>query len=189
MSAPVTSEDFDKVYDRLFTAWGDIRIPKEVKELSQTMQCGNVLELGCGIGRFSHYMALQGHQVTGIDFSPVAISKARKRLSRNLPNMEFHVADVTALDFPEEFFDISFDIGCFHCLNREQQYMYVASLATILKKGAFHLLWTMKSSPNGLYSNPEHIEAIFDTHFTLTEVKKSLRRMTPSYWYLLKKHF
>jgi SAM-dependent methyltransferase len=75
------------------------------------------LELGCGVGRFSCYLAQQGLRVTGVDFSPVAIAKARKRVARDNERPEFLVGDLTRLDPLSGPFDVSFDAGCFHCLD------------------------------------------------------------------------
>ena len=46
-----------------------------------------VLDVGCGIGRWSHLMALRGADVTGVDLSPTMISQANKRAA------EIQVAD------------------------------------------------------------------------------------------------
>jgi 2-polyprenyl-3-methyl-5-hydroxy-6-metoxy-1,4-benzoquinol methylase len=73
--APTTVADFDRAYRFPFTCWGDIRIPEEVKALVRLEPGGRVLELGCGVGRFSRYVAQQGRHATGVDFSAVAIAK------------------------------------------------------------------------------------------------------------------
>lgn len=44
---------------------------------------GNVLDIGCGAGRFSLYLQKQGHAVVGIDSSPLAIKVCRKRGVQN----------------------------------------------------------------------------------------------------------
>ena len=77
MPAPATSEDFDRAYRSPITLWGDIRIPEELKALAREGATRSSLEFGCGVGRFSHYMAQQGLRATGVDFSSVAIAKAK----------------------------------------------------------------------------------------------------------------
>src|SRR5580698_4833973 len=72
---PRTSADFDSAYRFPFTTWGDFRIPGEIVALVAEKAPRRVLELGCGLGRFSRYVARQGVTTTGIDFSPVAIAK------------------------------------------------------------------------------------------------------------------
>jgi ubiquinone/menaquinone biosynthesis C-methylase UbiE len=123
--APARSRDFDRAYRYPITFWGDIRIPKELKSLSQLASGGSALELGCGVGRFSRYVAQQGLRATGVDFSPVAIAKARKRVVQDEVQPQFLVGDVTRLDALRGSFDVSFDVGCFHCLDPQGQRAYV----------------------------------------------------------------
>lgn len=56
---------------------------------------GRALDLACGEGRNALWLAEQGWQVTGTDFSPVAIDKARQRAERQGLEAAFHVADAT----------------------------------------------------------------------------------------------
>ena len=117
-SSTTTGEEFDKVY-RSFIGpliWTDNRIPTELKELVKVYNPKTSLELGCGLGIFSSFMASQGIKATGVDFSSVAIDKATKRVANNTDKPEFMVGDVTNLKNIEKQFDVSFDVGCFHCL-------------------------------------------------------------------------
>ena len=115
--APVKSEDFDKAYHAPITFWGDLRIPKELKDLVETFHPKTSLELGCGLGRFSSYLADHGLKATGVDFSSVAIEKAKKRVVNAEHKPTFIVGDVTNLEMITKQFDVSFDVGCFHCLD------------------------------------------------------------------------
>lgn len=56
---------------------------------------GRALDLACGEGRNALWLAEQGWQVTGTDFSPVAIDKARQRAEQEGLGAAFHVADAT----------------------------------------------------------------------------------------------
>ena len=40
---------------------------------------GRAITLGCGVGRETIYLAKKGFDVIGLDFSPVAIRKARRK--------------------------------------------------------------------------------------------------------------
>src|SRR5271170_5791215 len=95
--APTASVDFDRAYRFPITFWGDFRIPKELKALIQLGTPHSVLELGCGIGRFSRYVAQQGLEATGVDFSSVAIAKAQKRVAHDKMQPQFLVGNATHL--------------------------------------------------------------------------------------------
>jgi len=56
---------------------------------------GRALDLACGEGRNALWLAEQGWQVTGTDFSPVAIDKARQRAEQRGIDVAFRVADAT----------------------------------------------------------------------------------------------
>src|SRR5205814_1785289 len=62
---------------------------------------GSVLELGCGNGvPVAQLLAQAGFAVTGVDISPVQISRAQA----NVPAARFVCADMTTLAFPAQAF-------------------------------------------------------------------------------------
>ncbi len=64
-----------------------------------------VLDVGCGVGRWSRLLAARGASVTGIDLSPTMIAEARRRASaRPLPGQcRFLVQDLAALQAGDRF--------------------------------------------------------------------------------------
>jgi len=61
---------------------------------------GSVLDVGCGAGIKSRYLAEKGYKVIGIDFSEKMIEIAK----RELPDLNFEVVDVYELDkYPKTF--------------------------------------------------------------------------------------
>jgi SAM-dependent methyltransferase len=64
-----------------------------------------VLDVGCGVGRWSRLLAARGARVTGIDLSPTMIGEARRRaLAQGLGSAcRFLVADVATLAAGEKF--------------------------------------------------------------------------------------
>ena len=185
---PSTNVEFDKSYSsRGHWMWSDTRIPKELKELVTINIPINSLELGCGLGIFSSFMAEQGIKATGIDFSSIAIEKAQKRIADKEKKPTFLVGNVTNLENITEKFDISFDVGCFHCLNEDGQKKYVEEVSRLLKPGSIHLIWALDNSPSHIKLNPNYISNIFENHFQLTKSKFSGRRIIfiASHWYWL----
>jgi SAM-dependent methyltransferase len=55
---------------------------------------GRALDLACGEGRNAVWLAQQGWQATGVDFSAVAIEKARRLAAANAVSAEWIVADL-----------------------------------------------------------------------------------------------
>lgn len=71
-----------------------------------------VLDVGCGMGRFAEVVAEAGAQVVGIDLSS-AVDAAAANLSR-FENAAVVQADVFALPFAPESFDLIYSIGVLH---------------------------------------------------------------------------
>ena len=186
-TAPSTSEQFNKVYSSPLApwAWGDIRIPKELIELVKTNNPKTSLEFGCGLGRFSRFMVNQGIQTTGVDFSSVAIENAMKRVANDKYKPTYIVGDVTNLGTIKQLFDISYDIGCFHCLNEDGQQKYVSEVYRLLKPGGQHLIWALDKAPSNIILDPDYISKTFETRFQLVDSKFSRRRIIASHWYWL----
>lgn len=56
---------------------------------------GRALDLACGEGRNSIWLAERGWQVTGVDFSQVAVERGRERALARSVEVDWRVADVT----------------------------------------------------------------------------------------------
>lgn len=68
----------------------------------QTIQRGNILDVGCGGGNNCHYINEKDEfQAYGIDFSDGMIEQARKRY----PNVKIKKMDMTNITFPDLTFD------------------------------------------------------------------------------------
>ena len=185
---PTTSTEFDKFYNSvLHWIWRDVRIPKELKQLVVSCKPGYSLELGCGAGLFSEFMAKQGIRATGVDFSKIAIEKAKRRITGKKNQPKFIVSDVSDLKMLTEPFDVAFDVGCFHCLNESMQQKYASELYRLLKDNSILLIWALNDSPAGFNLNADYFAKVFEDGFRLIDSNFSRRRIVSSQWYWLKK--
>lgn len=95
------------------------------------------IDLGCGAGTVAVELALAGFDVTGVDFSPVALRKAAAAAARaglGDDRVRFRRGDLTAGGIPgvEGPFDLLVDYGTFDDLgaaDRELMAAYVTGLA------------------------------------------------------------
>ena len=67
---------------------------------------GRALDLACGAGRNAVWLAEQGWQVTGVDFSDVAIDNARRLAGDRGVAVEWPVADVGEWEPQADAFDL-----------------------------------------------------------------------------------
>ncbi len=73
-----------RVFYRLgFTPWDGHPIAQSLRTWSRegddALPAGSALDLGCGTGDSSIYLAQHGWKVTGVDFVPKALEKARAK--------------------------------------------------------------------------------------------------------------
>lgn len=95
------------------------------------------VDLGCGTGTHAVWLAQQGFDVVGVDFSPTAVDRARRRAAQAGVAARFEVADVLALPDLGGPFAFFFDRGCYHVLRRGgQAAAYVRAVERITAPGA-----------------------------------------------------
>ncbi len=80
------------------------------------LQGQKVLDVGCGVGLWSVYAAINGGKVYGLDFQPSMIEEASKIMRENhvQARVTLDVGDAAALPYPNDFFDkaISINVAC-----------------------------------------------------------------------------
>ena len=76
-----------------------------VAHLSQ-LSAMRVLDLGCGQGRNAVWLAAQGHAVTALDLSDVAIEQARERAAAAEVDVDLASIDIARAWRPEPVFDL-----------------------------------------------------------------------------------
>ncbi|MBP2029958.1 2-polyprenyl-3-methyl-5-hydroxy-6-metoxy-1,4-benzoquinol methylase [Methanohalophilus levihalophilus] len=70
----------------------------------------HILDIGCGTGAETWFLAREGFSAIGIDGSKTAISIAKKRFSDENLSGDFIEGDIEALNFADDFFDAVIDI-------------------------------------------------------------------------------
>jgi cyclopropane fatty-acyl-phospholipid synthase-like methyltransferase len=170
--------------------WDSGITPPEVVEAftKGNIPSGHALDLGCGTGTNAIYMAQQGRQVTGIDFAPEAIARARRKAKQAgvAERTRFLRDDVTRLtqhDIPRCAYAL--DIGCLHGLSTEAQERYASALADQMLPGGWYMLYVMHpnpqfTSPAGL--SPEAVERLFTPNFAITRHEIGQFRERTSSW-------
>ena len=129
-----------------FKPWDSGVPPPElvaVMEGKDRLQPGKALDLGCGTGTNSIYMAQHGWEATGVDFVPRAVTAARRKASAAGVSPRLIVGDVTRL--PElgvgTGYDLLLDLGCFHSIGDGGRDAYVSGATGVARPGATMLLF------------------------------------------------
>ncbi len=100
---------------------------------------GSVLDIGCGTGTNSLWLARQGFEVTGLDISKEAVAIARKRASEEGIECGFVCDDFLTAGVPATSVQFVFDRGCFHSVKEEQREAFVERVAELLDPGGLWL--------------------------------------------------
>jgi cyclopropane fatty-acyl-phospholipid synthase-like methyltransferase len=131
---------FDEAYSGV-PPWDIGRPQREIVKLEEKGELGaRILDIGCGTGENSFYLAEKGHEAVGLDFSARAIELARsKAKSKSDPSkVNFFVADALHADvssFGGRGFDSIIDCGLFHSFDDQERLIYVGKLKNLLNDG------------------------------------------------------
>jgi 2-polyprenyl-3-methyl-5-hydroxy-6-metoxy-1,4-benzoquinol methylase len=135
-----------KTFYRLgFVPWDGHPLATSLKELIEgggALPPGTALDLGCGTGDNSIYLAKHGWQVTGVDFVAKAVDKARAKAAANKVNIDFAQANVTRLSSEGVGSNFRFivDNGCLHGMSQEDRDAYVREVTAVAAPDARLLL-------------------------------------------------
>jgi SAM-dependent methyltransferase len=116
--------------------------PEQLVELYESGRIPNgaVLDVGCGAGNYSIYLARKGFSVTGIDRSPGAIRYAKNQASAARVQCNFLVIDVEKeFDKVEGLFDFIFDWQLLHHIFPKNRRNYVDNIFRLLKPNGRYL--------------------------------------------------
>lgn len=84
--------------------YGLTRTHSEVVDAATLVKPGKTLDLGCGNGRNSLYLAASGYDVTAWDKNPMSIQNLRSiREAEGLDNLQVAIHDLNTLSFDGEY--------------------------------------------------------------------------------------
>jgi len=112
---------------------------------------GSVLDIGCGTGEHALFFAGEGHEVWGIDSTPLAIQKAMEKAAGRGLRVHFLVLNALDLTSLNRKFDTATDSGLFHTLSDKDRPVFVDNLAAILSPGGKYFMLCFSDLEPGGY--------------------------------------
>ena len=136
---------FKTLYRFGFAPWDGHPLPKSLKDLIEgdtALPTGTALDIGCGTGDNSIYLAKHGWQVTGVDYVEKPVNKARAKAGANKVTATFARADATRLSSEGigANFNLVVDNGCIHGMSAGDRDAYVREVSAVAAPGARLLL-------------------------------------------------
>lgn len=135
---------------------------------------GRAITLGCGVGRETIYLAKNGFDVIGVDFSPTAIKRARRRAQVEGVKVPFVLDDLTNLRYVNGNFDLVTDFGALNDMNPGARDLYMGNMLPLTHPGSFFLLFCFdKKLP------PDEVHERFGHFFSIDLFGKKKEELLP----------
>ena len=165
---------FNVMYRVGFAPWDGHPLAESMRNLIEgqdALPAGRALELGCGTGDASIYLAEHGWKVTGVDFVAKAVGKAEAKAAASKVAVTFVRADVTRLSSEGvgSGFDLIVDSGCLHGMSAGDRDAYVREVTAVAAPDARLLL--VEFVPGASYGvpgiEPAEVQRRFAADWTL----------------------
>jgi SAM-dependent methyltransferase len=140
---------YDLMY-RWWAPWDAVGVRPELRhlladEIVSPDTHPRAIDLGCGTGANVVYLAEQGFRPTGVDFSPVALAKARERAvaAGVASRCQFVEADLTADALPTQDgpYDLLLDFGTIDDIASSRRPLAARLAARLARPGGTFLFW------------------------------------------------
>lgn len=119
-----------------------------------------ILDLGCGTGRNSNYLAEQGNKVIGIEISKEALGLAKKRAKDLEIGVDYILGDIgEPYNIEDNSIDIVLDVTSSNSLDEKGREVYLREVNRVLKTGGYFFVRALckdgnKNVKNLLKLNP-----------------------------------
>ena len=94
------------------------------------------LDVGCGSGRWTRWLAAQSAEATGVDPTAAMLERARA----GAPGLDFREMSATHLDFADRSFDVVMSVTVIQHLHPEEQARAAGEMARVLRPGGLLLV-------------------------------------------------
>ena len=155
---------------------------------AEVLTPGRAIDFGCGSGANAIFLARHGFDVVGVDFSSVALAKARRAAERSgTASVRFVRGDLTATSIPTVAgpFDLLVDYGTLDDLSADGRRRMAALIADLARPGSKLVLWCFYGAraelPRMSFSGPSRVapgiepgeaEALFGGSFEIERLPR-----------------
>lgn len=122
--------------------------PPQLRELMGKggLPPGAAVDVGCGPGIVSNFLAEYFPLSIGLDIAPTAVMEAKERAEGEGADARYLVAEAPRLPFREGRFALVFDRGCMQAIPREEWPEYLRVVEGLLVSGGYLQLFVSKNA-------------------------------------------
>lgn len=155
---------------------------------SGILKKGKVLDIGCGYGRNSLYLAQNGFEVYGIDFARTSIEWGEQLAREKSISVNFLCQSIFDFQHEPEYFDFIYDSGCFHHIKPHRRHQYLNKVLSFLKPDGYFAMvcfnlegganisdydvYRERSMQGGLGFSEYKLRTILEPYFEIIEFRK-----------------
>ncbi|WP_459476917.1 class I SAM-dependent methyltransferase [Clostridium saccharoperbutylacetonicum] len=151
---------------------------------------GKALDIGCGKGRNSIYIAKKGLEVCGVDFSETSIEMANKIATEQGRKVKFSCQSIFDFQSEKENYDFIYDSGCFHHIKPHRREQYLSTILKYLKPNGYFAMicFNLKGGANisdydvykdnsmhgGMGFSDYKLKTILESYFEIVEFREMI---------------
>ncbi|MHA2105635.1 MAG: class I SAM-dependent methyltransferase [Candidatus Hodarchaeales archaeon] len=151
----------ERYWEKMYKSGYGHKVPeKDVEKLVQLFKkrkVHRILDLGCGMGRHTLYLAKKGFLVIGSDISSTALKKADKWLKNKIKNYSLIEHDMIELPFLDNHFDAVVSTNVIHHNRLKDVKKTVNEIRRVLNKNGLVFV-TIASTKDHKYREGKKLE-------------------------------
>jgi ubiquinone/menaquinone biosynthesis C-methylase UbiE len=172
-------KDWDRVYHEYPIEELPWELGKPRRNLVTLVESGQIkrgkaLDLCCGAGTNTVYLAQHNFETTGLDISDQALRYAKQKMRNARVEIQFVLGSFVTLPFKDGEFSFILDMGCFHHVTISDREEFIKGLCRILdpRNGQYLLIcFSDKNGPAWNHFNKEQIVEYFSDKFKFQSVE------------------
>jgi ubiquinone/menaquinone biosynthesis C-methylase UbiE len=147
-----------------------------------------LLDIGCGFGRNSNWLASKGLDVTAININDEEINEAKKSAKKLNADVNYIHANAIELPFKDNSFDVALDLGCSHMIpSKDGQEKAAKEASRVVKHGGIliyfgfskdHPLY-LKNPDNPMFRSIEDVQSIYGNDFEILSQEETQWKPKP----------
>lgn len=132
-----------------------------VEVYSAFINNSTILDVGCGEGRNSIFLAQKGHNVDAFDISEAGIEKAIKNAYTNDLHVNFLVKDLAEFIFEKEY-DVILSHGVLHLPEKKARNEFIIKAKRHTKPGGYNIIGIFTNRLPATPDNAPFTNSLFD---------------------------